>query len=368
MTRFSEKLCITHGAEDVDEFVHGHLMNAESVLFIGTVGIEPSSLHFPSFLLKSECVHFRFFIETRNIVSPTLHILGERHRSWLEENISNGQYQFTNVQVISDDGATVAGRNAVNEAAKWYDKNYNDIVIDSSGMSRGICFPVLRQAIAMGERLGANVHLLVASNDNLSIKLKTESNDRADWMHGFQGRMGLDTMSEALTLWIPQLAQGGEAQMSTMLDYLSSTSSVAEVCPIVPFPSINPRRGDELLFEYRNTFPSDWQGNHLNVIYAHEADPLDVFRSIIRMESARRDVFLAANKKAVSVLSPSGWRIGSLGMVLAAIEFDLPLLYVEAIGYTTESDCPPSLELRKPDRQWHIWIAGAPYAHLQKKT
>jgi hypothetical protein len=363
MSRFSSKRCIAHGAEDVTEFVSLHLKKAASVLFIGTVGIETSSLYFPDELAASKNVQFRFFVERRSDVSDVISDLGLRHQDWLSAKINDGRCQFFDVPIILVDGATAAGRNAVNTAAKWYDTGFSDIVVDSSGMSRGVCFPVIRQAIEMGELIGANVHLLVASNDQRMIQLISESNDRADWMHGFQGKMGLDSMAEALQLWIPQLAEGGVVQMNIIHSHLSASAPVAEVCPIVPFPSLDPRRGDELLFEYREAFQVDWGNEHLNVIYAHEADPMDVFRSITRMEFARREVFAATGKVAVSILSPSGWRIGSLGMVLAAIDLELPMLYVETIGYTTDSTPPSTVVVRKPERLWHIWLAGTPYAN-----
>ncbi len=367
MPKFSVDHCVAHGADDVDEFVVCHLKNARKVLFIGTVGIEPSSLYFASILRDVSCVDFRFFVEQRADTGQVLQELGSRHRTWLEVNLPSANCTFHDVEVISKDGATVAGRNAVTLASTWYGADYTDIVVDSSGMSRGICFPLLRQAIEIGERKGANVHLLVASSDDRTVELSSESNDRADWMYGFQGRMELDAMSEALSLWLPQLAQGSVAQLEVMHRHLTRSGPISEVCPIIPFPSVDPRRGDELLFECRDVLREDVGNERLSVIYAHEGDPMDVFFSIVRMEIARRNVFKATKKEAVSVLSPSGWRLGSLGMVLAAIALDLPLLYVETIGYTTKSPLPPPAAIPIADRKWHIWVAGTPYAFSDSK-
>jgi hypothetical protein len=368
MPSFSTKRCVSHGADDVDEFVEQHLCHAPKVLFIGTVGIEASSLYFANKLAGTSNVDFRFLIEQRANTDKVLQELGDRHRQWLSSHLPAGACTFHDVEVISEDGATVAGRNAVSIATAWYDTKYSDIVIDGSGMSRGICFPLLRQAMQVGERHGANVHVIVASNNHRTIDLKSESNDRADWIHGFQGKMGLDTMAEALTLWIPQLAHGSVSQLDVMYRHLSALDvALAEICPIVPFPSVDPRRGDELLFSCREALRGDVGNERLNVIYAHEADPMDVFYSIVRMESIRREVFEATRKKAVSVLSPAGWRLGSLGMVLAAIALDLPLLYVETIGYTTESPLPEPTETPSADRKWHIWVTGSPYAVSQSQ-
>jgi hypothetical protein len=133
------------------------------------------------------------------------------------------------------------------------------------------------------------------------------------------------------------------------------------VCPIVPFPSTNPRRGDDLVYEYRDQLEDQWESSVMNLIYAHESDPLDVFRSIVRMHSAREQAFAGAKQRPATVLSPAGWRIGSLGMLLAAMDLELPLLYVETIGYSNESELPTEAVESNPDHAWHIWLTGHPY-------
>lgn len=367
MATFSQTYCVSHGHDDVDEFVNGHLLTAKRVLFIGTVGIEHTSVYFPYALRNAANVDFRFLVENRIGTDLVIKALGDRHRAWLEKNLPATKCGFADVEIISNDGATVAGRNAVKTTLAWFNAQYSDIVVDSSGMSRGVCFPLLLQAISAGEKTGANVHLLMASNDDPTVKLVVQSNDRADWMHGFQENMDLDGTDSVVALWMPQLSEDSRRQAEVMYQRLTTSCRVAEVCPIVPFPARDPRRGDMLLFEYVDVFKSDMGGAGLSVVYAHEADPMDVFHSIIRTESARREVFAATNCQAVTVLSPSGWRLGSLGMVLAAITMKLPLLYVEAISYTSASDMPEEVDVPKADRKWHIWITGTPYATQQSK-
>lgn len=369
MTRFSHSRCFTQSDSDVLEFVADYFAHSRKTLFIGTVGIQPSSLFLPVDLFATKPgVDFKFIIEKRREVSAVLQDVGKRHAEFLETNISSNKVEFSEVDIVAKDGATIAGRNAVSKADPWYTESYTDIVIDATGMSRGVCFPLVQQAIGQGLNMGANVHLFVASDDEPVIQLRSESNDRAEWMHGFQQNMGLDSTSDALKLWVPQLSENAIPQMRAMFQQLSTSSSIAEVCPIVPFPSLHPRRGDDLLFEFEDMFRGDWESSHLNIIHAHESNPLDVFDSIEKMATARKEVFGATNQKAVTVLSPLGWRIGSLGMLLAAIDLGLPMLYVETIGYTTPSSLPTAIEIKKPDRLWHILLAGAPYANKQLYT
>ncbi|TSD69992.1 hypothetical protein FFI39_002560 [Janthinobacterium sp. KBS0711] len=360
MNRFSSKYCINNRGEDAVQFVSDHVANSDSVLFIGTVGIQGSSLYFAHLLAKAKNVTFKFITECRPAVSPDLENLGSLHKAELERMLPNGKLEFIDVEIISGDGATVAGRNATKAAQPWLSQQYKDIVIDATGMSRGTCFPIVRQAMELHKESTTNIHLLMASSDQPAVKLKSESNSHADWMHGFQEDMETYIMRDALTLWVPQLTEDSLPSMNSMF---SALMPLAEVCPIVPFPSARPRRGDELLLEYFDAFESQWDATAQNVIYAHEADPMDVFRSISRMHDARLKVF-PDKSQSVTVLSPAGWRLGSLGMLLAAIDLSLPVLYVETIGYTTDSKIPESVTIPAPSKLWHVWLAGVAYDEI----
>lgn len=366
MRRFTAGKCYAQADDHVLEFVHDYFRKGRKTLFISTLGIQPQSLFFPTQVFsKFPDVTFRIIIEKRRELSPTLSEIGKQHADYVSKQLSSRNLEFVEVDIVAKDGATIGGRTAVVKAREWYKDEFTDIVIDATGMSRGICFPLVQQAIEVGLSKNANVHLFVASSDHRPVDLKSESSDRAEWMHGFQQKMGLDSTADTMKLWVPQLSESAEAQMEMMYRALSASSSVAEVCPIVPFPSCKARRGDDLLYEFERDFHGEWDCSHLNVIYAHESNPMDVYSSISKMVSARKEVFSATDRKAVTVLSPCGWRIGSLGMLLAAIELELPMWYVETICYNTVSTLPPKVEVQEPDHLWHILLAGAPYENSQ---
>ncbi len=356
MNRFTLDNCIAHSGDDALEFVKDRIYSSKKTLFIGTVGMDANSLYYPNLLVGTSFIDYKFLIEKRPAVSKSLEYLGEAHREFLMQQICSS-IEFKEIDIIADDDATVAGRNAVRAVNPWFlQSGYSDIVIDSTGMSRGTCFPIVKQAVEAGLKQGVDVHLLNASGNKPSFN--SESNDRAEWMHGFQGKMGRDSMDDALKLWVPQLSEGKVQTTATMYTKLSP---VAEVCPIIPFPSQNPRRGDNILFEYKDALIEEWGSGLLNIIYAHESNPLDVYRSVSTLHTIREQVFLATGEMPVTILSPAGWRIGSLGMLLAAIDLELPVLYVETIGYTVDSAVPGKVVLPSPEHIWHIWLTGAVY-------
>lgn len=360
MSRFSVDTCIAHSGTDASEFI-GYLSASETVLFIGAVGLEQASMYCATRFASGKNVSFKFLVESRPSVPVALIQLGQQHETYLKSQVS-GTADFVKLEVISLDGATTGGRNVTIQAQPWFTENaYSDVVIDVTGMSRGVFFPLVKLACEMGQEYGFNVHVVAATNDNPSVKVRSEASDRAEWMHGFQGDIEFDRNSDDLKLWVPQLTQNALNQADLMQRHIQPTP--AEVCPIIPFPSRAPRRGDELMSEYADLLFNRWEGNLLNVMYAHESDPIDVYRSIHRMHANRELVFngAAGGKRATTVLSPAGGRLGSVGMLLAAIDLSLPILYVETVRYNAEGPVPPSVAVAEPTCLWHIWLVGHVY-------
>ena len=130
-----------------------------------------------------------------------------------------------------------------------------------------------------------------------------------------------------------------------------------DTCPILPFPASNPRLGDELANDFLLEFENAWSVDTRNIVYAAEDDPLDLYRTILRLDDLRRPVFEEFGGSQL-VLSPVGSKIMGLGALMAALERDLPVAYLEAIGYNfkdaqpAEHSCPFLV---------HIWLEGDVY-------
>ena len=221
-------------------------------------------------------------------------------------------------------------------------------------MSRGVCFPVVKYVFERSKMArGANAHVVTAGRNCSSIKAHSTSSDSPQYVHGFQEDMDTDQTKKAIKLWIPQLSENSVTSLSRIQSKLAPDES----CPILPFPSWDPRRGDRLLKEFQIPILRDWNVNLLDVIYAHESDPMDVCATIRRIHLSRAEALVASTElPAVTVLSPSGTRIGSVGMLLAAMELNLPIMYEESIGYTSSLSSVPTLSENQPEHLWHIWL------------
>ena len=340
---------------DCAQFFNDYITADRKVLCIATLGFNDICLNFPQALAGFPQVDFLLLIEDRPEVSEILRTAAARNQEVLLKALAHRKVVFETVEIVaSDDTANVAGRRAAQACRKALQENYTDVFIDASSMSRGVCFPVVKYVFEQSKRPGhPSAHVMTAGRNRSTIKAQSTSSDSPQFVHGFQGVMDTHQMDKAIKLWIPQLSENA----GTSLSRIQSKLAPDETCPILPFPSWDPRRSDRLLKEFQGPFLDDWNVNLLDVIYAHESNPMDVCATIMRIHRSRTEALSASCKvPSVTVLSPSGSRIGSVGMLLAALEQDLPIMYEESIGYHSSMFSVPELSQAPPEHLWHIWL------------
>lgn len=346
---------IVSQGEDCPQFFSDYITADRKVLCIATLGFNDICLHFPMMLAGFAQVDFLFLVEGRPEVSEILRTAAARNQDVLINALARRKVAFETVEIVtSEDTANVAGRRAAQVCRKVLQQSYTDVFIDASAMSRGVCFPVVKYAFEESRKPGqARAHVMTAGRNRSTVEAQSTSSDSPQFVHGFHGLMDTYQMDKAIKLWIPQLSESA----ITSLSRIQSKLAPDETCPILPFPSWDPRRGDMLLKRFQGPVLDDWNVNLLDIIYAHESNPLDVCTTIMRIHRSRTDALSASCKvPSVTVLSPSGSRIGSVGMLLAAMELDLPIMYEESIGYNSDLSSVPDLLQDMPEHLWHIWL------------
>ncbi|MBU2772521.1 hypothetical protein HMI48_00905 [Acidithiobacillus ferrooxidans] len=344
---------VNHG-EECEAFFQDFIVPDRKVLYIGTLGFIDLSLHYPLLLAKFPNVVFIFLVEKRPEVSPILNLIAERNRQALLVGLGQHIPRFECVEIIAEDTANVAGRRAAGVCAAALGDSYSDVFIDVSSMSRGVCFPIVKQVFEASKRHnGCDAHILVAGCNKSGFSATSMSSDTPQYVHGFQSDMDTDKTCDAIKLWVPQLSEGAVESLNRIHRLLGPDES----CPILPFPSSDPRRGDMLMREFQFLILNEWDINLRDLIYAHESDPTDVCETIIRIHTSRDDAFKnSTSRLGRTILSPTGSRIGSVGMLLAALRLDLPIMYEESIGYASDMSSVPVLSMNVPDHRWHIWL------------
>ncbi|MFB3893965.1 MAG: hypothetical protein ACE15C_18300 [Phycisphaerae bacterium] len=264
--------------------------------------------------------------------------------------------QVVSVDVFAEDGAVIGGRQAI-QALRGLDlASVSDIIIDVSALSIGVSFPIVRHCLgaASGRAGAANIHVMVQNCPAIDGAITATASDRVGTIPGFQGGLGLDATADAVRLWLPQLAIGKKATLDRVFAFVDPD----DICPVLPFPAAHPRQADQLLEHYQEELDSTWEVDGGSIVYADETNPLDLYRTILKIDDARRRVFQDIGG-SVSILSPVGSKALAVGAMLAAIERDLPVVHVEAIGYAV--DLGHLDQSVVPVDLIHLWLSGSAY-------
>jgi len=78
----------------------------------------------------------------------------------------------------------------------------------------------------------------------------------------------------------------------------------------------------------------------------------------MRIDDARKVIFQGRGSQIV--LSPIGSKLLSMGALLAALERDFPVVYVEAVAYKVDFDRLEKTR-QEPGSLVHMWLEGEAY-------
>lgn len=249
-------------------------------------------------------------------------------------------------------------------------EEFTDVVVDISAIPKGIYLSLIAKLLALIDYSSSdtksyyvdipNLHVVVSENISLDSRIQQQGLDeKATYLPGFSGDIGREgTPNDVTKIWFPVLGEGKVTQLKRIHDYLGRPS---EICPIIPSPSVNPRRGDNLLLqEYRALFFDEIKVEPRNIIYASEQNPFEAYRQLHRtiiQYSTALKILGGCN----AFISPLSSKLLSIGSLLAAYEikqyYPVGIVYVESRGYQM-------LTLEEEDNDselFSLWLAGECY-------
>ena len=262
--------------------------------------------------------------------------------------------------VFESDGAVGLGRHAVEALANYDLSPFTDIVVDLSALSIGCSFPIVRllsQRLENRERSEGwtNLHAMVTSSPSTDDRIVARPSDKVGPVHGFRGRWGIDETARAARLWVPHLRFEKRGALEKLYEYVRPD----DVVPVLPFPSEDPRLGDCLVEYYLDEFADRWSVDSRSIVYSDERSPLDFYRTVLRIHDTRHKVFERTGGNLL-VLSPTGSKVLALGAMMAAMERDFPVVYVESLSFSLDLDESPDNDYTERDLV-HVWLYGEAY-------
>jgi hypothetical protein len=231
-----------------------------------------------------------------------------------------------------------------------------EVVVEISAMPRSVFFPLIRGILERAhepiddQRWTGDLHVAVCENPEADENILEEGTTAMAPIGGF-ARVGGET--PATTIWVPVLGEGAVARARRLYEELEPD----EVCPVLPWPARDPRRGDRIVLEHRQLLFEEIRLEPRNVIHGAERNPFDLYRTLGRLHE-RYCQSLSPLGPVSMVLSSHSSKLLSVGVLLTAYEHGLEVQHVSPGTYGLRDGAHG---LREHDEIFDLWLTGEPY-------
>jgi hypothetical protein len=241
-----------------------------------------------------------------------------------------------------------------------------DIIVDVSALPRSVFLPVVAKLLHIcdhADSVGKN--LLVLANENAeldSVIIEEGIDEEADYVHPFRGDAEREATASKPRVWFPLLGENQGVQLKRVYELVRPE----EICPLLPAPSSDPRRGDNLVLEHRSFLFDELRVDPRNFLYAAESNPFEVYRQLMKAIHHYADTLkpLGGANAILTVLSS---KLISVGAILAAYELKvqksrIAIAHIEAHGYRISVPDVALADIATRGVMHGMWLTGECYA------
>ncbi|KFN44206.1 hypothetical protein [Arenimonas oryziterrae] len=265
-------------------------------------------------------------------LDPELEELTKQNIAALSEMFS----EIGSVQLVpfgqSEDGEEVSASSSLRsgtDAVLQLVGDETDIILDASSLPRVVYLALMtsllnrlvpdksaKQPLFAG---GVNFQVLVAEDAGLDGQIMAEDpSSEIVLVPGFSGAMQAESVQDWPLVWFPILGEHRVQQLEQIMKS-DAIPEDAEICPVLPHPSKDPRRADRLLLEYRDPLFRSRRTPSSNILYVHEAHPFEAYRQLLGAMARFRDSMEVLGGCRL-VVTPFGSKLITLGAGLACFE------------------------------------------------
>ncbi len=360
------------------DFWKSYMNTNRNICFILGLGFDPRMCLAIESILglhgkgKRDCMLIKYD-EGDNSPSHQYKQLVQRNYDKLHQIIvcqSSGKIIEQSIKMWSADNRRVGSIRAARLFKSLSDfSEYSDVILDVSAFPRGIFLPVISKLLDIfhagrskpQEKQVPNLHVVVAENPALDTGIKDEGVDEhPSYLHGFGASIQMESTRDIPKVWIPVLGEHQETQLVKIRNFIDPQ----ETCPVVPFPSSDPRRSDSLILQYHRFLFDDLNVNPSDILYVDERNPFQAYRQIRDTIMRYHEVFKPLGG-CKAILSAFSSKLLSLGVLLATYElkrYDMPvsIAHIDTLGYSLQDD-PDEKLLNDSCELFHLWLDGDCY-------
>jgi hypothetical protein len=219
---------------------------------------------------------------------------------------------------------------------------YDDVIVDISALPRMISLMTAAQLLALFDDRQAkaerapNLHVVAAESAVEDFGTAENSLDPdVIMLTGFSGRLDSEALQNP-KIWVPILGEAQDIRLQRIFDKIQPD----QICPVVPFPTCEPRRGDRIVESHQRILFDEFNVEPRNILYASEYNPFEAYREVFMAIDRYRDALVELGDCRVFV-SPLSSKLLSISALLACYDhkrqktgkFDVGIPYVEVASY-----------------------------------
>lgn len=338
---FQQRRCASSGVRLLYVGGRGFDLRAQTVMdrFIGSVTSSGCTIENAELLL----VGFRGYQLSDELINVT-----EENALALEQRFAViGTTRTVMIESTAEGEDDLSASNALRlgtEEVLRAVSDQTDIVLDVSSLPR---IAYLSLMLALLDRLvpnrstsiplaasKINLQILVAEDAGLDSTIQSEDpSNELVLIPGFASALQTESISDWPLVWFPVLGENRVSQLQKVM--YEKIPDDAEICPVLPHPSRDPRRGDRLLIEYKEPLFDVSKTPLTNVLYAHESNPFEAYRQLLGAMKRYQKSFSVVGGCRL-VVTPLASKLITLGAALACYEMRLDIVggnYGVAIPY-----------------------------------
>lgn len=225
--------------------------------------------------------------------------------------------------------------NIRNGIQKQMIQNYERIILDISAMPRTVSFYLIKHIYNIrADR--QKVYILVCENSVFDDKIdEISARDSANYMYFNLFTAGSESVNDSITVWLPVMGDHEMAAFRKIAEYVKPD----EICPVIPFPSRNVRRGEKIIRSYGHYLFKELKIEKRNIIYVPENHPLLIYQKLCSTINFYEHALQSRDEEIVKyVFSSQSSKLMDVGIVLALLDLNkdglvVTMAYVDNDGY-----------------------------------
>lgn len=266
------------------------------------------------------------------------------------------------------DGHSVTGKNTKTAIENLGDiSKFDDLIVDISAIPRIIAMTSIAKLLYYLDNLEkgcgkcVNLHVVTAESVSKDVKISVQLlQNKASQVFGFSGEANSESTREEPRILFPVLGENQTERLKIIHDQIRPD----EICPVVPFPSIDPRRGDNIIMEHRQILFDELQVEPKNILRVHEFNPFEAYKQLF-LAIERYRVSLSSLGSYKAFVAPISSKLLSVASLLASydhkyretagprVKIGIPYVEVLEYGELGKEKASPDCKL------YSMWIKGS---------